>query len=60
MILNSKRNEFKTRDDKYLMMPQKLPEGIKTFMRQVHVFSHAQSPIHVVGNRKPSCYELLR
>ena len=39
MILNSKRNEFKTRDDKYLMMPQKLPEGIKTFMWQVHVFS---------------------
>ena len=59
-ILNSKQNEFETRDDKYIMRPRKLAEGIKTFIWQVHVFSHTQSPIHVVGNQKPSCYELLR
>ena len=56
----SKQNEFETRDDRYIMRPWKLPEGIKTFIWQVHVFSHTQSPIHVVGNRKPSCHELLR
>lgn len=59
-ILNSKQNDFETREDKYIMRPRKLPEGIKTFIWQVHVFSHTQSPIHVVGNRKPSCHELLR